>query len=134
MSKEEVARGYEVNRKRALIVDKFYPALVKATISVDEAKMLNRALADLLMEDVLAVMKVRKLGEIKEKILHKLSPDGERLEEIRELLDTLDEETLFVTREIVEGMSNAIEQMIIDEMQDKSLADFKPDWDKMLRR
>lgn len=131
-TKEEIARDMEVGRKRLIITDKFYPALVEATTSVDEAKMLIRSITSLMMEDILQAMKEKKMSEIKFNLLHKLCPDGERQAEIEALLDSLGDENLFVVRELVEGMSNAIEQMILDEMQDRKLDSLSPDWNRML--
>ena len=131
-SKEDIAREFEVERKKRIVVNTFYPALVDATISVDEAKMLVRAISSLMIEEVMKTMFERKFSEISPELLSKLAPSGERKEEIEALLGTLEGENLFVAREIVEGMSNAIEQMVQDDLTSKSLKDFTPDWQKML--
>lgn len=135
-SKEELLRNVrnknEIARKRKIIIDNFYPALIGATISVDEAKRLVSAMSSLLMEEVLKTMKERKFNDIKESIQKVLCSDGERLEEIKSLLETLKEENLFVAREIIEGMSRAIETMIMEDMADRKLDTLKPDWDKYL--
>ncbi len=133
-TKEEIAREMEVQRKGKIVVNTFYPALVAATVSVDEAKMLVRAIATLMMEEVMQTMKERKFDEITPILLKKLTTDGERAEEIKELLTTLEAENLFVSREIIEGMNNAIEQMVQDELKTKKLSDFSPDWQRMLNR
>ncbi len=129
---EEAARALEVARKRKIVADQFYPALVAATVSVDEAKMLVSAMSSLLMESVMQTMKDRKFQEIRDSVLKKLCPDGAREKEIGTMLDIFLTENLFVTREIVEGMSNAIEQMIYDDMQNRTLNSFTPDWARML--
>lgn len=134
LSKEEISRGMEVSRKKIIVKDNFYPALVKATVSVDEAKMLIQSISTLMMEDVLQTMKERKFSELKDKLVDRLCKDGERKEEVETLLATLESENLFVAREIVEGMSNAIEQMILDEMQARNLDTLSPDWERMLNR
>lgn len=131
-TKEEIARGFEVHRKGQIVSEQFYPALVASTVSVDEAKMLIRAMSSFMMENVMQTMRDRKFSEIKDELLVKLCPDGDRKEEITKLLDILDGETLFVSREIVEGMTNAIDQMIQDEMKGRTLNSFEPDWKKML--
>ena len=56
---DDLKRKQEVERKRVIVVDKFYPALVEATVSVDEAKALVNAMGTLLMEDTLRTMPVR---------------------------------------------------------------------------
>jgi len=134
-TKEQIAEGMknvqEVKRKQGIITEQFYPALIKATISVEEAKMLIQALGSLIMEEVLKTMKERKFSEIKDILIEKLTKEG-RKEEIVALLDTLKEENLFTARELIEGMSNAIQQMIIDEMQNRKLDSMKIDWNRYL--
>lgn len=131
---EELSKAFEVERKRTLVVDKFYPALVGATVSVDEAKMLMQSISSLMMEDVLSSMKSRKFAPIVEKAVKSLCPNGDREVEVRALLETLVKEDLLTAREIVEGMSNAIEQMILEDMQGRTLNSFSPNWDKMLAK
>lgn len=135
-TKEQIAREMsnkqEVARKRKVIVENFYPALIKATVSVDEAKMLISSMTSLIMEGVLETMKQRKFAEMYESMVTRLCPDGERKAEIIELLDTVKGENLFVAREIIEGMSRAIEQMTMDEMRNRTLDSMKADWDRYL--
>ena len=131
---EEVARTLEVKRKGLIVKEQFYPSLVGATVSIDEAKMLIGSISTLMMEEVLQTMKERKFSDISGKLLKKLCPDGAREKEIAHLLSIFDNEDLFVTREIVEGMRNVIEQMLMDENKARTLNSLTPDWDKMLNR
>ncbi len=132
VTKEQLARQQEVARKRKIIVEEFYPALVQATVSVDEAKMLISAASSLLMEDVLQTMKERKFDEIYEKLVRRLTPDDVRLLEIEKLFATLKGENLFVAREIIEGMSRAIEHMVLKDLQGRKLDTLNADWQTML--
>ncbi len=129
---EAAARALEVARKRKIVTDQFYPALVAATVSVDEAKMLVSATSSLIMDTVLQTMKDRKFQEIRDSVLKKLCPDGAREKEIGEMLNIFLTENLFVTREIVEGMSNVIQQMVLDDTRNRTLNSFTPDWARML--
>lgn len=135
-TKEQIAREMsnkqEVARKRKVIVEQLYPALIKATVSVDEAKMLISSMTSLIMEGVLETMKQRKFVEMYDSMVTRLCPDGERETEIRELLDTVKSENLFVARELIEGMNRAIEQMTMDEMRNRTLDTLKADWDRYL--
>lgn len=132
VTKEQLIRDQELRRKRAIIVDKFFPALVEATISIDEAKMLLQAATSLIMEEVMQTMRERKFREIKGRLVKKLCSNDERLLQIEKLLDIFDNETLFVSRELIEGMKAAIEQMTLDEMMNRKLDTLKPDWNRML--
>lgn len=135
-TKEEILAGMrrtkEIARKKDIIVNRFYPALKKATISVDESKALINAMSQLLMGEVMKTMKERKFVDVAPELFKILCTDGERKEEIQALLDTLTDETLFTARELIEGMTGAIETMIREEMQARTLDTMKPDWDKYL--
>ncbi len=128
----ELAKKKEIFRKREIVVNKFYPALIKATVSVDEAKALIQAMSTLLMENVLQTMKERQFADITSSLHTKLCTDGERTKEISELLQTLDGENLFVAREIIEGMTRAISAMETAEMRERSLDTLKTRWDEYL--
>lgn len=138
LTPEEVKRATELkmdlSRKRGIIIDEFFPALTGATVSVDEAKMLLQSINTLMMEEVLKTMKLTKFDELKEQLLARLCPNGDRLVEVTALLDTIKDETLFSSREITEGMARAIDQMIMDEMRQRTLNTFTPDWEKYLTK
>lgn len=131
---EQILRDTERARKRKIVVDHFYPALVKATGSVGEAKMLLQSISSLTMEEVLKTMQHVKFDAIYDRVLKKLTVDDVRLLQIEQLLETIRHENLYVAREIVEGMQNAISQMQYDEEKGRTLDSFKPDWDRMLNK
>lgn len=122
----------EVARKRTIIVDQFYPALIEATVSVDEAKALISALGSLVMEDTLRTMRERRFVDIKEILIEQLCKDGERKEGITKLLETLKDENLFTAREIIEGMTKAIEAMVTEELRGRKLDTLKTNWEGYL--
>lgn len=131
-TKEQLMRDIEVARKRKIIMTEFYPALIQATVSVDEAKMLLQATVSLIMEEVLSTMKERKLSEIYPRLLKKLCPEGVRQLEIEKWLGTIQGENLYVARELIEGATRAISQMLHDEELNRKLDTLTPDWNKML--
>lgn len=128
----EAENKKEIARKRKLIVEEFYPALIAATISVDESKALISALGSFMMEEVLKTMRERKFSEIGKILLDKLTSDGQRVDEIARLLNTLADENLFVAREIIEGMTQAISVMITQEMQNRTLDTLQANWGEYL--
>lgn len=131
-TKEQIVRDVEVARKRKIVTEKFYPALVEATISIDEAKMLLQAATSLIMEEVLGTMKERKMDEIYDRLIKKLCPDGVRQLAIENWIGTVRGENLYVARELIEGASRAISQMLHDEEQNRKMDTLTPDWNKML--
>lgn len=135
-SREELVHDFkrkeEVARKGKIVVDHFYPSLIEATVSIDEAKMLIQSVTSLIMAEVLGTMKEKKFSEIMPSLIEKLCPDNERKEEVTKLLETVKDENIYVAREVIEGMSRAIETMINDEMKDRKLDSLKADWPKMI--
>lgn len=122
----------EIDRKKKIILEDFYPALIAATVSVDESKALMSALSTLLMEEVLKTMKERQFSEVAKTILDRLTTDGERTDKVARLLNALAGENLFVAREIIEGMTRAIEVMITEEMRERTLDTLKTNWETYL--
>lgn len=132
-SKEQISSELDANRRKILVKNKLYPALVGATTSVDESKMLLQAITSMIMEEGMRVLREKKISEIHGHLVKVLSSEG-RTKEIDALIGVLDDETLFTSRMLLEGLRQAIEQMIIDEMQSRTLKSFEPDWDRMLSK
>lgn len=132
--KELLAQQARIQGQRTLAKDKFYPALVGATVSVDESKMLLQSISSLIMEEALQVLKDRKVSDIKDKLLKRLCPDGAREKEVNKLIDVFLGETLFDTKAQIEGMTNVIDFMIRKEMQGRTLNSFEPDWELMMAK
>ena len=132
--KTDIAQQARIQGQRTLAKDKFYPALVAATVSVDEAKMLLQSISSIIMEDALKVLRERKVSDVKERLIKTLCPNGDREKEITALIEVLNSETLFDTKAQVEGMTNVIDYMIRTEMQGRTLNSFTPDWDLMMAK
>lgn len=134
LGKEQIAQQLDAVRKKGIVRDKFYPALTAATVSVDEAKMLIHSISTLIMEEAMMTLREKKMSEIEAKLLKRLCPDGDQEKEVKELLAVFSGESLFTTRELTEGMSQAIEYMIQTDMRNRTLNSFEPNWDLMLTK
>lgn len=131
-TKEQLEREREIARKRVIVVDKFFPALKEATVSIEEAKMLLQASASLIMEEVMNTMRERTFDEMFNRVIKKLSPDDVKLLELEALFNTIRHENLFVAREIIEGMTRAIQQAEMEASREKKLDDLKFEWGRYL--
>ena len=132
LSKEDVARTFDVRRKQTLVQKELYPALVAATTSVEEAKALTQAISSIIMGIAMNVLKERKMSEIKSEAVKQLCEEG-REQEITDLLTTLDGESLFSARSLIEGSSSVLEQAIKDEMSNRTLKSLEFDWSRMMQ-
>lgn len=130
---EQTARMMDVKRQQALTREKLYPALVDATVSIDESKMLLQAINSLIMEESLQVLREKKVQEIKDKLVKKLCEEG-REKEITALLETISGETLFTAKSLIEGLTTAIDYTLRAESMNRTLNSLEPDWDTMMTK
>lgn len=132
LTKEEVKRDFKRAQDRKLIKEQFYPALVEATVSVDEAQMLLQAAVSLIMEEAMEKLRTTLVADIRNRLVKKLAPNDERLLQIEKLIDIFHDHTLFEARGHFESMKAVIEQMKMDEMQKRKLDTLIPDWERYL--
>lgn len=134
ITKEQLLQQQEANYRKEFIKNKFYPALVAATVSVDEASMLLGAMTSLVMEEAMETLRSTKMSEIRSRITKKLTGDNDRVVVVENLVALFDKQTLFDARSNFEGMKAVIEQMKIDDMQNRKLDTLKVDWDRYLTK
>ncbi len=134
LTKDELFMQQERMYERQFVKEKFYPALVNATKSVDEASMLLQAITALIMEEAMAVLKEKNMKEIRNRIIKKLDPDSERGLSMETLVTLFDKQTLFKARSYIEGMKAVLEQMKIEDMQSRGLETLKPNWERFLNK
>jgi len=83
-TKEEIAKGIrdvqEVRRQRSFVKDKFFPSLIKASTSIEDAKYLLTSLGNMIMQEFLAQMKEKKFNELK--LTEKLDSKSPQFEDI----------------------------------------------------
>ena len=108
---------------RAFVKDKFYPQLLSAATSIDDAKFLLTSLSNMLMDKFLALMKEKKFKELNLETI--LDPANAQYEEYKKILDLFEDENVYVARELIEGMRGEIEMMISNEMKDRKLSTLK---------
>lgn len=131
-TKEQIARDVKISEDRRLIVEKVFPALKETTVSVDEATQLLSAMTALVMEEAMNTLRDKLVYSVKDKMLKKLCPDGERQTAIDDLLSLFDQQTLFEARGHFEALKSVIEQMKMDEMRNRKLDTLKEDWPRYL--
>lgn len=126
-TKEEIEadmkRGAEVKRLRALVKDSIYPAVVDASLSIDDAKFLLHSFSSMMMDKFLESMKEVKFVDLK--LVEKLDPASPKHADYVKLLALFENETVFTARELIEGMKMEIEMMISNEMKERKLDTLK---------
>ncbi len=113
----------EAKRLRAIAKDKLYPALINATTSIDDAKFLLGSFSNMMMEAFLARMKEVKFIDLK--LHNKLDKSHEFYKQYIELLAIFADESIYTSRELIEGMKNEIQMFIDTELKDRKLDTLK---------
>ncbi len=134
ISKDALIKENENREKRDFIINHFFPALRDATISVDEAGFLLGGIVSLIMEEAMEALKTTRMRDVRQRIIEKLCPNDERVLSIGHLVTLFDGQTLFEARGNIEGMKQVVEQIKMDEMRSKKLADVKVDWQRYLTK
>jgi len=104
---------------RAFIKEKFYPALMEASTSIDDAKFLLSSLSNMVMENFLAQMKETKFVSLN--LGAKLDKKAKNFPQYAAMLALFADENVLQARELIEGMKSEIELFINDEMKKRKL-------------
>ncbi len=113
-------------KKLKFTKEEFYPQLIKASKSVDDASTFLASISTVMMQKFLEMMKEKKFSDLK--LSESLDPKDTKHAELVELLDLFKDDSVFDARDKIEGMKREIDQFINDEMQTRQLSDLKPKW------
>lgn len=129
-SKEEVLAQLKGNqdfqKKMEFVREKFYPALIKASRSIDDAQSFISSLSTMMMQKFLEVMKDTKFTDLK--LVDILDPKDDKYEALKEMLALFDDQNVFDARELIEGMKSEISLFINEELKDRTLDTLKVKW------
>ncbi len=129
-TKEELLASLKGNavfkEKMAFTREKFYPALIEATTSIDDAQQNLYTINTVIMEKFLGLMKEKTMKDIK--LVDNLSKDDPKYEQMVELVSLFDNFSVFDAKDLLEGMRNEISLFLTNENKSRSLADLKVVW------
>lgn len=116
----------EFQAKLTFARDVFYPALINATTSIDDASVLLGGFNTMLMQEFLAFMKDKTMKDLK--LSDKLDPFNEKFNESKALISIFDDMTVFDAKDHIEGMRNEIQLFLNEEAKNRPLSDLKTKW------
>lgn len=129
-SKEQILSDLKANqdfqKKMRFVREDFWPALCKATTSIDDASILLAGFNTTIMQEFLGYMREKKLADLK--LVDKLDPDAEKHEEMLDLLTLFEKMTVFDAKDYIEGMRNEIALFQQEEMKSRPLNSLKTKW------
>lgn len=123
---EQTRKHAEWQEKMKFIKEEFYPALVRATTSIDDALSNLSIINTVILEKFLAKMKEVKMKDID--IYTNLSKSDPQYEGLKALLELFDDKSVFETKEYFEGMRNEIQLFLSDEQKERTLDSLKTKW------
>ena len=129
-SKEQLMAELKANvkfqEKMEFTKNKFYPALIKATTSIDDALQNLSTINSVLMEKFLGLMKEKTMGELN--LYTNLDEKGEQFEALSDMLRLFDDMSAFDAKDILEGMRNEINLFLTEENKTRTLDTLKTKW------
>lgn len=129
-SREQILTDLKNNKdfqeKMKFTREVFYPALARATTSIDDAIQNLSIINTFIMERALGFMKEKKMSEISlGDIVSKTDPKSK---EMKELLTLFDDYTVFDAKTVFEGMKSEINLFVQEENKMRGLNDLRRVW------
>lgn len=129
-TKEQLIKELMANKrfqeKMAFTRDKFYPALMDSSKSIDDALSFLGSISTIVMESFLEFMKDKKFSELN--LTDKLDKKDEKYEELVDLLTLFNDMNVFDAKDLIEGMKREVQLFCNEEMKTRQLSSLKTKW------
>ncbi len=129
-SKEQILHEMKSNadfqKKIKFTREQFYPALLKADPSIEDAVMWLGGFNTAIMNALLETMKTTKMKDLN--LTLKLDAMSDQFLPFSELVQLFDEQTVFEAKDNIEGLKGEIALWQQDESRERKLADLKTKW------
>lgn len=126
-SKEEVIAELRNNAafmdKMKFIKEKFWPTLVEATTSIEDAQQLLSGFNTQIMQEFLGQMRNKKTSDLK--LEEKLDKGSPLYEKHLALVNLFSEMNVYDAKDYIEGLRSEISLFIKDELESRSLSTLK---------
>jgi hypothetical protein len=123
---ENAHKMEEARKVRAFVKEKFYPALLDNGENIDDTKFFLGSLSNLIMTEFLRNMNEKKFSDLH--LEDKLDPQSPLYEKYKAVLDLFTDETIFNTKELIDGMRGEIQMLVDNEMKGRSLSTLNPNF------
>lgn len=123
---EQTRRNAERQEKLKFVREVFYPALTKATTSIDDALTNLSIISTVIMEKFLGKMKEVTMKEVD--VYSNLSKDDPQYESLKAMLELFDNMNTFEAKEHFEYMRQEIQLFLNDEQKERTLDSLKTKW------
>jgi len=123
---KEMRSSAKFQEKMKFTKEQFFPALIKASKNIEDAKMFLSSISSVLMEKFLQSMREKKMSELE--LVKGLDEKGENYAEIKAMLELFDDMTVFDAKDTIEGMKGEIQLFIDKEMEGRTLDTLQTKW------
>lgn len=129
-SKKEVIAELKDNAafqdKMKFVKERFYPALLEATTSIEDASQLLAGFNTQIMQEFLGLMKYKTCKDLN--LEEKLDKDNTKHTEHKALIALFNDMNVFDAKDYIEGMRAEIAMFQREEMESRPLSSLKTKW------
>lgn len=122
----DLKNNEQFKAKMAFTREKFYPALVEASTSIEDAMTNLSSINTVVMQTFLGFMKEKKFGELD--MVSKMDEKAPKFEEIKAMLALFNEMSVFEAKELIEGMRAEIGLWCQEDNRMRNLKDLPKRW------
>ena len=123
---KESAQMEETKRMRAKVKEEFYPMLLESSKSIDDAKVFCQTLSVSLRQAFNNQLTKQTVEEMN--LISMLDKDGDNVERFTKALEMFSQEKLHNALNMIEGMQNAIDGFLREEITKRPLSSLKSDF------
>lgn len=123
---QDLKNNAKFQEKMKFTREQFYPALNRATTSIDDALQNLSIINSLLMEKFLGFMKEKTVKDLN--LIENLSSTDPKYSEMREMLELFDNMSVFDAKDLMEGLKNEINLFLQEENKGRKLEVLKTKW------
>lgn len=124
--KMEMQQRAEANRQRALIVEKVYPFLLKQGKSIKQTNVFLTVVKMAIQQAFANQKRVQTLDELK--VVDGVKGDMPDSESYKAFLEMFRYEKVLVAEQLIEGLGNALDSFIAEEMSKRPIDTLKTDF------
>jgi len=116
----------KVKKQRIFVKDKFFPALCKATESINDADIFLQSFSSMIMDTFLQQMKDKKFEDLS--LASKLDQNSPKYKEITTLIHLFDGMSLRDAQHLIDGLKDEIRMFYKRDMGSRKLDTLMIDW------
>lgn len=124
--RKEAEQKREIVRQRAIVTDKLYPIVLKASKNVSDSMVFLQILSQSIRQQFNNQMLKQDLKDLN--LLAQIDSKAERAAFFKEALELFQDEKVITATKLIEGLGDEIDRLIKKENAERSLSTLKTDF------